>query len=447
MVSNNCEEFFRHDGQREDSAMNEGKAGEEYRLSRGYSAYVLALLFLLYMFDYIDRMVVVSLFPFLKMDWGLSDTQCGMLVSAVYWSVVLFSLPASIIVDRWSRAKSIGLMAVFWSLATAACALTRNFSQLFAARAAIGVGEAGYAPGGAVLLYAIYPDEKRSRVLGVWNAAIPMGIAIGIAAGGLIAEKLGWRHAFGIVALPGLLVAFLSLKIRDYRTVPLSRDKNRAGIRPAVLSFIKGLAGTRTLIFLYLGFACNVFVTTSFSTWLPTYFERVEGVPVGQAGMKTAVILLMAIVGAPLGGYLADLWMRTNRNARMHFIALSSLLTAILLAAALLLFSGGARFALFLGVGAASVGFVPAAMAVIQDVVHPGLRATYFSFNVIIQNILGSSLGPIAVGYLSDLYGIQTALAAVPLFSGIAAALFFAGSFHYGADTAKVEKAPLVGET
>jgi MFS family permease len=93
------------------------------------------------------------------------------------------------------------------------------------------------------------------------------------------------------------------------------------------------------------------------------------------------------------------------------------------------------------------VGFVPAAMAVIQDVVHPGLRATYFSFNVIIQNILGSSLGPIAVGYLSDLYGIQTALAAVPLFSGIAAALFFAGSFHYGADTAKVEKAPLAGET
>ena len=102
---------------------------EGYLLSKGYSYYVFILLFLLYIFDYVDRMVVVSLFPFLQNDWGLSDTQCGMLVSAVYWSIVLFSFPISLLIDRWSRKKSIGFMAVLWSLATVACAFTGNFAN------------------------------------------------------------------------------------------------------------------------------------------------------------------------------------------------------------------------------------------------------------------------------------------------------------------------------
>ena len=97
------------------------------------------LLFLLYMFDYMDRMVIVSLFPFLQQDMGLTDAQCGLLVSAVYWSILIFSFPASILVDRWSRTKSISIMAALWSIATLACAFTRNFSQLFLTRAAIGI--------------------------------------------------------------------------------------------------------------------------------------------------------------------------------------------------------------------------------------------------------------------------------------------------------------------
>ena len=161
--------------------------------------FAFVLLFLLYMFDYIDRMVIVSLFPFLKAEWQLSDTQCGLLVSAVYWSILLFSFPVSILIDRWSRTKTIGLMSVLWSLATLMCVFTKNFKQLFMARIAIGVGEAGYAPGGTALISALYPPEKRARMLGIWNASIPLGSAVGIAAGGIIAEHFGWRNAFGIV--------------------------------------------------------------------------------------------------------------------------------------------------------------------------------------------------------------------------------------------------------
>jgi MFS family permease len=132
---------------------------EGYLFSKAYTYYIFLLLWLLYFFDYIDRMVVVSLFPFLKADWGLTDAQCGAMVSAVYWAIILFSFPISILIDRWSRKKSIGIMAVLWSLATAACAFTRNFGQLFAARAAIGIGEAGYAPGGTAMISALYPEK------------------------------------------------------------------------------------------------------------------------------------------------------------------------------------------------------------------------------------------------------------------------------------------------
>ena len=104
---------------------------EGYLLSKGQSYYIFSLLFLLYMFDYIDRLVVVSLFPYLIKDWGLTDTQCGMLVSAVYWSIVLFSFPVSIIIDRWSRKRSIGLMAHLMELSHRRLCLCPKFYSSF----------------------------------------------------------------------------------------------------------------------------------------------------------------------------------------------------------------------------------------------------------------------------------------------------------------------------
>ncbi|MEK6535568.1 MAG: MFS transporter, partial [Thermodesulfobacteriota bacterium] len=196
---------------------------EGYLFSKAYTHYVFLLLWLLYFFDYIDRMVVVSLFPFLKADWGLTDAQCGAMVSAVYWAIILFSFPISILIDRWSRKKSIGIMAVLWSMATVACAFTRNFGQLFAARAAIGIGEAGYAPGGTAMISALFPEKRRAFMVGIWNASIPLGMAAGIVIGGAIASRWGWRHAFGIVALPGLIIALLFLFVRDYKTVGLEK--------------------------------------------------------------------------------------------------------------------------------------------------------------------------------------------------------------------------------
>ncbi len=411
-------------------------------LPKRQAYYTFTLLFLLYMLDYIDRMVVVSLFPYIRQDWGLTDAQCGLLVSAVYWAILIFTLPASVAIDRWSRKKSIGIMSILWSFATFLCAITQNFWQLFSVRAFIGIGEAGYAPGGTAMISALFPAGLRARMLGIWNASIPLGSAMGIALGGLIAEHYGWRHAFGIVAIPGLIVALLFFRVKDYKTVELdlsslsdSRSSGRAKPWKEVAVY---MAGIKSLLFNNLAFAGNVFVTTALISWLPTYFNRTQGLPMGTAGLKSGVIMLMAIVGAPLGGILADRWFRVRTNARLLFAMISSLLTAGVFFLAFSAFTGTLQFIILIAGGILAVAFVPASVAVTQDVVHPGLRATSLSICIIIQHILGSSLGPPVIGHLSDMYGINIAMMALPIFNMAAAFLFFLASFYYNSDAAKV---------
>lgn len=428
--------------------MSAAEGSREYKLSSGYRTYVFVLLFLLYFFDYVDRMVVTSLFPFIKADWGLSDAQCGMLISAVYWSIIIFTFPVSILVDRWSRKKTIGLMAVVWSVATAVCALTRNFSQLFSARTVIGIGEAGYAPGGTAMIAGLYPQEKRSQIMGIWNASIPLGSAVGIAIGGIVATHWGWRHAFGLVALPGLIVAVLFFFVKDYKTVDLSKSVGEEGgaaqrVKMSASDIFREFIRTPSLIFTYFGFAGMTFVTVSLMTWLPTFFHRVHGLPEDQAGMKAGLVMVLALVGAPLGGFLTDLWLKKRVNARLLFSALVAIISAALLFAAFMFFDGNVQYGLLLLMGLCIVGFVPAAAAVTQDVVHPGLRAISYALCVIIQNLLGSSTGPIVIGSISDTSGIRTALLVLPAFLVAASILFFLGSFFYERDLNKTEKVSL----
>ncbi|MEA3470716.1 MAG: MFS transporter [Thermodesulfobacteriota bacterium] len=421
-----------------------------YLISRRYSYYVFFLLFLLYMFNYMDRMVVVSIFPFLHNEWGISDTKCGLLVSAAYWAILIFSLPFSVLIDRWSRRKAIGLMAVLWSAATALCGATKSFTQLFTARAVIGVGEAGFAPGGTAMISAIFPEGKRAQIMGFWNASIPLGSALGIALGAIIAEHFGWRYAFWAVAIPGLIAGLIFFRIKDYKTVDLSRtvksEDHEDKRKMKMGDIVKEFTGTPSLILTYLAFAGNLFVTTSLMSWLPTYFHRLHGISMSKAGMMSGAVMALAIVGAPLGGVLADRWQKKRGNARLLFSSLSSTLTALIFFIAFAFFSGKLQYVLFLCGGISAVAFVPAAAAVTQDVVHPGLRAISYSLCVIVQHILGSSIGPVFVGAVSDRYDIGYALTIVPLFSLIAGLFFFAGSFYYKRDLDKVEKVAITIE-
>jgi MFS family permease len=421
-----------------------------YLFTKRYTNYLFILLFLLYMFDYVDRIIISSLFPFLKAEWHLTDTQCGSLVSVVYASIVLFTFPISILIDRWSRRRTVGLMAVLWSLATGLGAFTGTFRQLFSTRSVIGVGEAGYAPGGSAMISALYPQEKRSWMMGLWNASIPLGSAIGVAIGGIIATHFGWRHALGLVAIPGFIIAVLFFFVRDYKTVGLIKDQHKVDktaerkiVKMSILDMLREFTQKPSLIFTYFAMAGVTFTTTALMTWLPTYFIRVQGMEVGPAGMKSSVVMLLALVGAPLGGYIVDRWRKRRINARMIFPAITTLISAIFMFLSFTVFKGQLQYLLLLSMGLSITAFISAAAAVTQDVVHPGLRAISYSIAVMVQNSIGSMMAPMVMGKISDISNIQTAFNLLPLSLLVAVILFFIGSFYYEKDLNKVEKIKL----
>lgn len=415
-----------------------------YLFSERYSNYVFVLLFLLYMFDYIDRSIVTSMYTSIEKDWGITHTQSGMLMSAVYWAIVILTFPVSLLVDRWSRTKTIGIMAIVWSLATALCAITGNYVQLFMARLLIGVGEAGYAPGGSAMISGLFPLEKRSKMMGIWNASIPLGTAIGVLLGGIIATRLGWKHAFGLVAFPGLIVAVLFLFVKDYKTVDLSFiDKANQKIKMERKDIIKEFISKPSIIYTYFGITMVVFVTTSLITWLSTYFQKVKGIPQDKAGTMASAVMVLALIGAPLGGILTDKWRKKRINARLLLPSISTIVSAVLLFIALYFFKGLAQYLTFLLMGITIMIFISGASAVTQDVIHPGLRATSYAIAVVVQNLLGSSMAPLVVGNIYDRTNIKTAFSILPFVLMIGAILFYLGSRYYEKDMEKVTKVRL----
>ncbi len=396
------------------------------------------------MFDYVDRTIVTSMFTHIEHDWGISHTQSGLLVSAVYWAIVILSFPVSFLVDRWSRARTIGIMAAMWSLATAVCALTGNFIQLFMARMLIGIGEAGYAPGGTAMISGLYPIDKRARMMGIWNASIPLGSAIGVLLGGIIAARFGWKHAFGLVAVPGLIVAVLFFFVKDYKTVDLSFfDRENKKVKMESRDKIREFVTKPSVILTYFGITVVVFVTTSMLTWLPAYFEKVRGVPAEIAGKMASSVMVLALIGAPAGGILTDLWRKRQPNARLLFPAITTLVSAIVLFIALILLKGSGQYIMLLVFGVFITTFIAGASAVTQDVIHPGLRATSYAIAVVVQNLLGSSMAPIVLGKIYDRSNIQTALSVLPFILLVGSALFFAGSRFYLKDMEKVPRIDL----
>jgi MFS family permease len=418
-----------------------------YLFTTRYTNYIFFLLFLLYLFDYADRMVVNSMFTSIQKDWNINDTQCGWLVSVIYLAIGILTFPVSFLIDRWSRTKTIGIMAIVWSIATALCALTGNYVQLFMARILIGFGEAGYAPGGSAMISGLYPIEKRSKMMGFWNASIPIGSAIGVTIGGIIAATIGWKHAFGLVAFPGLVVAILFLFIKDYKTVDLSiTDKANKKIKMETKDIFREFLSKPSLIFTYFGMAAIVFVTTAMIVWLPKYFETIGGYNSKTAGILAGAIMMLALIGAPLGGLIIDRWRKTQKRARLLFPAISTFLSAILLFFGIVILKGLPQLIVLFCFGVFIMTFIAGAGAVTQDVIHPGLRATSYAIAVAVQNLLGSFTAPIVLGKISDLSDLQMSMNILPVALLIGSLLFFLGSKHLVSDMNKVANIKLETE-
>lgn len=417
-----------------------------YLVSKGYAWYVFFLLFGLGLFDYMDRQIITSLFPYFKQEWGVSDTQCGFLVAAVNWSITLFAVPVAILSDRWSRKKTVGLMSSIWSLAAIACAFTNNFAQLISARFAIGVGEAGYVPAGNALISALFPQRMRSTLIGVFLAVGPLGAALGVMLGGWIAVHYGWRHAFGVVAAPGLILAVLFFFVRDYKTVELTVTTSEAGSATGRRTMtgkeiLKVLLRTPSLLAIYFGTVLGLFFGGGMVSWLPIFFMRVHHLSVEGAATKAGLILFVSVLGNYFGGFLADKMVSRGRiNGRPLTAAFLQFLSFLVFSTAFGLAQGQSQFILLLLGGVLFAAFMGPVYSSLVELVHPGLRSTVVSVMTFLQNMLGMALGAIFAGVLSDRFGILTAMIVfsfVPIFS---MGLFLVGAAFYVRDLAKVEK-------
>ena len=435
--------------------MTTKKVPEGYLFSKGYTYYVFGLVCLLMMFDFADRMIISSLLPLIKTEWGLTDAQSGQLVSAVFLAMFLFVIPISILVDRWSRRKSMFLMSTIWSIACAAGAFVTGYSQLLVSRAFIGVGEAAYAPAGVATISALFPEKRRAVMIGVFNAFINIGMVLGIMLGGYIAVRWGWRSALGVVALPGLVVAILMYFTKEYKTVALEQTVDAPAAGSAAVAqktkltktqIVKDFFRKPSLVAAYISFAAQSFVYISVITFLPTYYMRVQGVSLQTATTMTSLPIILMIPAAAIGGWAVDRWMLTNMRARLYFPGISYGVSSIALMCAFGLFSGGSIVYQYIFL---IIGFFlltaagPAVIAITQEVIHPGVRAMAYGVGLVFQHMLGSAPGPAVTGALSDKFGLPAAMTFSSGIGLIAAVALLIGSFYYKKDRDSVEKVTL----
>jgi len=415
---------------------------EHRPVSRRYAWSVFAILVALMVVDYVDRQVVVSMFPHLKKQWDLSDGQLGGLVSIVSIIVAIGTVPLSLLADRWSRVKSIFLMVLIWSMATIACAFAESYLQLMGLRGLVGLGEAAYGSVGVALLATLFPPKMRSIVLGSFLAAGLVGSVLGVVLGGVIGEHWGWRAGFGVVGAPGLLLAFLFLLIvRDYKTIALpSKTQSDAKPRLSLGAVVTELLRPRTALITCIASGLQLVMVATTWAWLPSFFNRFYGLAPDQAGLKTGLVVLVGGLGAVLWSILADRLSVRVPRARLLVPAAAAFLTSVFMCLAFgALSPGNLQFALIVAGAAVMTGSIGPVAAVVVDVIHPGLRATAAAVLSLTQNLFGLAAGPLLAGVLSDAYGLPFALSVIPVACLAAAFMFIWASRTYESDLKAVE--------
>src|SRR4051812_46380941 len=271
---------------------------------------VFALTFGLLLSDYMSRQVLSSVFPFLKVEWALSDTQLGALTSIVALTVGLLAIPLSLLGDRWGRSRSIVLMGAIWSLATLGSAVSASYGELMISRLFIGVGEAAYGSVGLAVVLAVFPAYRRATLSGAFIAGGSFGSVLGVVIGGALAVQFGWRWSFAAMAILGLvLVALYRLLITDKKLdahrvddVAVGEPTSTTGQRAK----LRTLFSTSSVIYAYLGSGLQLFIAGSLFAWLPSYLGRPYDLAPDKAAGIAAVAILFMGVGMIVCGWITD---------------------------------------------------------------------------------------------------------------------------------------------
>ena len=415
------------------------------RGARAFAWVVFALTLALLLSDYMSRQVLNAVFPLLKVEWHLSDTQLGSLSGIVALMVGVLTFPLSLLADRWGRINSLAVMALLWSLATFACGLAQSYGQMFAARFFVGVGEAAYGSVGIAVILGIFPSRLRATLTGAFTSGGMFGSVLGIGLGGVVATQLGWRWAFWAMAILGIaLVVVYRTVVTEARLAPLRTHAApvvpASGQNPARFgSLLNGLFSSRSVVCAYVGSGVQLLVTASLLAWLPSYLNRYYAMPPDRAGIAAAVFVLVSGVGMVTCGMYTDRYSR-NRPTRKLTVAIAYCLASFtLLSAAYLLPPGTAQLVL-LGCGMLfAAGTLGPAGAMVANLTHPSIHATAFATLTLANNLLGLAPGPIVTGMLADRIGLLGSLQIVAFACVLSAAAFALAIRHYHADLARAQ--------
>lgn len=374
-------------------------ADQEQTASPGYRAIVLAMLLIVYTFNFLDRQIFAILAPAIKADLQLSDTQLGLLGGVAF--AILYStmaVPLAWLADRTSRTWVITVSLTVWSGFTALCGVATNFAQLFLYRLGVGIGEAGGVAPSYAVIADYFPSGSRARALAIYSLGIPLGSAAGVMFGGYIANAVDWRTAFIAVGLAGVLVApFFRLIVKEPPRAAPAADA------PPQANVFGILAAKRSFWLLAFGASASSMLGYGLAFWLPSLMQRSFGLGLVETSQFYGSILLIGgVAGVLAGGWLGDWLGGRDRAGFARVPAVAFVLAVPLFAGGILSGSVTAAFLFFLVPQALAYVWLGPVLSAVQHLVPAPMRATASASFLLINNLIGIGGGILFLGGLSD---------------------------------------------
>jgi len=392
------------------------------RVSPAMGTFVLLLA--LNMLNYIDRYILSGEVLPIQREFHATDHQMGALATAFFFVYMLAAPATGWLGDRLRRKPLIIAGALLWSLATLAALWVHSYATLYIRQALVGIGEATFGIFAPAVLSDFYPERERNRVLSMFYVAIPVGAALGYLAGGELGSLWGWRAPFFICALPGFVVAAL------YGWIGREPERGASDqLRPTLTrSSFRGLFTNAAFLTATFGLAALTFAMGGISWWAPEFLRRFAGLSMGNASLAVGAITVVdGIAGTIVGGWIAQLWLRTNHRA-LYLVSFWSVLITMLFGA--LLFFGprgwalpmlfAAEFFLFLNTG-------PLNTAIVNSVSAP-VRATAISINLFCIHFFGDTFSPQIIGIISDRTNLRVGMGATVVMLAVSCAILLAGA-------------------
>jgi MFS family permease len=383
-------------------------AFDDFKISNGYRWYVIWLLFAVYVLNFVDRQILTILVEPIRKDFNFTDTQMGLLggfAFAVVYSIL--GIPIARIADRKNRVTIISIALFVWSFFTVLTGRAQTFAQLFAARVAVGVGEAGCTPPAYSIIGDYFEKARRTTAIAIYSMGIYGGVFVGYLVGAQVAEQYGWRMAFYVVGLPGIFLAFIvKLTLREPPR-GFAEGVYVAPNPPPVKLVLSKLLTKATFWHLALASALHAFVGYGVNGFHPSFLIRSHGMTVGEVGTVLAVVSAISGIGGTwFGGWLADKLSQQRGNVRWQLWT-PGFATLLNVPAAIFAYTYADKdiviAMLFISL-VFGVMYLGPSYATMQRLVDVRERALGSAVLLLIVNLIGLGLGPTLVGVVSDLF-------------------------------------------